>query len=180
MKRTFICTLLACFALTTSAQIKFEETFQIQGTQSELFTASRQFVTKFAANPNYVNQNDDREGGIIQLKMKAIGRIDYSVMGMAIPCEYYYNYLVTIRVKDGKARCTVSDIVYDRMDYNGNGNSMPPIHPFLGDENCPPKSQTKFKPAKVCEMMREIMNELQEIPKVYKQFMNLYKTDDDF
>jgi len=176
--RKLLLLIAVCLVLPLSAQDSFifEKTAEINKTQSQLYSDTKRFIADHWKSSKAVIENDDKDGGVIQLKGNEIYK--YNV-GMGLSCEYIYDYTVRFRQKNNKYRIEIYDIVCTKANQVGLGNSreVPLIQPFVGE---PEKTQSAGKglnKKKAKEMMDELRSKMNLIISEYAKFISM---EDDF
>ena len=170
--------LLLFFAMLPFAlYAQIEETKEVQMSKDELFTKTKMFIADKCNNPKQSIQNEDKEGGIIQVKTEK--EVSFNV-GMGLKCVYNYEYLTKFRFKDNKYKIEIYDIRCLSAKQTGLGteNKIPLIPYFTGDNAPDTKSMGKgISKKKAIEMMQDLNNEFSEIMNQYNKYIS---TNDDF
>lgn len=165
-------TIILLFPLLIKAQVaNIEETKEIEMTQSELFSKTKMFISDRWINPKKSIQNEDKEGGIIQVKTQEEIAIN---VGMGLKCIYIYEFLTKFRFKDNKYRIEIYDIDCTSAVQSGLGTTHDiPLIPYFTGDNVP---QTKkmgkgISEKKAKEMMNELNDKFKEIITSYNKYI---------
>ncbi len=173
--RRILLLLFAMLPFALYAQI--EETKEVQMSKDELFTKTKMFITDKWNNPKWSIQNEDKDGGIIQVKTEK----EFSInVGMGLKCVYNYEYLTKFRFKDNKYKVEFYDIRCLSAKQIGLGTEHDiPLIPYFTGENAPDtKSLGKgISKKKAIVMMQDLDKEFSEIMNQYNKYIN---TNDDF
>lgn len=167
------------FSILSSAQNEpLEVTKEISLSKDDLFSKTKMFISDKWNNPNSSIQNEDKVGGIVQVKTEK----EFSInVGMGLKCVYNYEYLTKFRVKDGKYKIEIYNIKCVSANQVGLGKEYKiPLIPYFTGNNTPEKLKSAGKgisKKKAIEMMQELNDEFSDIFNQYNQYVN---EKDDF
>ena len=162
-----------------SQEFKFEKIINVDGSQAELYSASKTFVADFWNSAKTVTQNADDISYTIQVK--ALKTMEVKV-GMGMYCNYDYVYTVKMQTKENRCRIQIYDVICNNAFQNGLGGklSIPEIQPFMGDDT---EQKTKrmgkgLSKKKSIEMMSELKSYFEGLISSYEKSLN--SNDDEW
>ena len=177
MKNILIMFLLLTPSFLFGQDFKFEETKEINMSKDALFSKTKMFISDKWNAPKLAIQNEDKDGGIIQVKSEK----DFNIsVGMGIKCEYIYEYSVKFRMKENKYRIEIYDVKCTHAAQVGLGSETDiiMIQPFEGDNAPDTKKMGKgISKKKAIEMMNELKAEFYLIFSSYNKYLG---EEDDF
>ena len=106
---------------------KWESIDTINKTKDEIYTLSKVFISSMFNEPDRVIKVDDKESGIIIIKGKL------TIMGIAgwfiTGGDYYYNFTLSLYIKDNKYKIIIEDVNYDKtiLSYKIYNNKIQPF-----------------------------------------------------
>lgn len=155
-----------------------EDVQEVVSSKDELFSKTKMFISDKWNNPKRSVINEDKDGGIIQVKTTK----EFSInVGMGLKCVYEYEYLTKFRFKDNKYKVEIYDIKCLSAAQEGLGKKydVPMIPYFIGKDAPETKKMGRgISEKKAIEMMDELRQEFQTIIKLYNK--NITQKEDDF
>lgn len=178
MKNIFLL-LISIFPILLNAQnSKLEDIQEVTMNKNELFSKTKMFISDKWQNPKHSIQNEDKDGGVVQVKTEK----EFSInVGMGLKCVYKYEYLTKFRLKDNKYKIEIYDINCTSASQVGLGNEYKiPLIPYFEGDNVPDtkKAGKGISKKKAIALMDELRDEFSAIFKEYNQYLK--EDNDDF
>lgn len=144
-----ICGSLIFAASFGQANFIWEKTDSIPMTKSQLYSATKMYIAEVWKSAKDVIQNDDKETGVILIK------------GKSLQMQYIYDYSVTFRMKDGKYKVTVDNVICSSVHVVSQYQATRLIEP--SDKIPYPYKTGGLSRKRVGEIMQSLKAELQAI-----------------
>jgi len=180
MKKVLLPIIFMIMCVSSFAQnFEFSKTDSIPMKKDEIYSKTKMFITDTWKSSKAVIENDDKEGGIIQLKgiYKTKG-----VFTLAGNYYYIYGYTVRIRMKDNKYKVEIYDVICKDVACTASGRTGILIQPFEGDGK-DVKTSNFFggiSKKKAIEMMAELKGDLNSIIIAYSDCISKQTKTDNF
>lgn len=157
--------------------------------KSTLFNDSKMFIAKNFKSSDIVNMSEDKDLGIIYIKvknMKNMGKDLARAIDMPV-YDFVYTYNLTIKVKDNKYKITIDDVKCEsstqhKLVSNSTDINLetPKIDPFDDINSAPDWLKTGHSKKKVTNMMLSLKGELQSVINNYSSYISTSISKDDF
>ena len=177
--RTLLAAIAVIVPMLVSAQdVGIESSLDVDKTKSELFAITKSFIADSWSNSKEAITSENEELGYIQVSA------DYNAnvkVGMGLGCVYEYDYKVRFRVKDGKCKVEIYDIVCMSASQIGLGNSYSvPLIPYFEGDDVPKKLKTMgrgLSKKQAIKMMDELRGDMQNIIQSYFKYIKDFTSD---
>lgn len=147
---------------------KWEKMDSVSKTKAQIYTDTKMFISEAWKSAKNVIQNDDKDGGVILVK----GISSPKVNVMLSTLEYFYEYTVSFKMKDGKYKVTIDNVYCESMSDGRKMNSCVLIQPFDGGEdNCTAPVWGGIPKKKSVEVVNALRSELQSIIDSYEKYI---------
>ena len=169
----------SCLGLYAQGSFEFSKTDSSSLSKADIYTKTKMFISDTWKSSKSVIENDDKEGGVIQIKSFIIKEFKMDAFGTG---HYYkYVYSVKFRIKDNKFNIKIYDlrcVEAKNAKYVGDTDA-PLIQPFDGE----PIEKTSnlwggISKSKAIDMMSYLKNNMNYIIQEYSKYM--LKKDDSF
>ena len=171
MKKILLILTLSFLSIFCFAQSKFEisKVDSISKTKSELYSATKMFISEYWKSAQDVIQNDDKESGLILIKGSSI---KYSSF-LLNQHRFIFSYTVKFLMKDNKYKVEITNVYNTSHTCVGNSwGTVDPCDNFTGNKYLPAKKGN--------EMFLDLYNDLQGIVNDYNKYLQSSKNSNDF
>ena len=170
---------ISCSNIFSQASFEFSKSDSVNMSKEQIYTKSKMFITDTWKSTKSVLQNDDKDGGVIQLK----GRYETNgVFTLSGNYFYYYDYTVRIRVKENKYKIEIYDIFCSDVKCTASSRTGILIQPFDGNGDDVKTSNFSggISKKKAVEMMVELRAYFNSIVTSYSEYISKSTKVDDF
>ena len=175
MKKLLLILTLSFLSIFCFAQSKFEisKVDSISKTKSELYSATKMFISEYWKSAQNVIQNDDKESGLILIKGTT-----KQIVGKGISVRtFWYEYTVKFMIKDNKYKIVIDNIQYRSGPSADYDIKQLPFSVNLKDDNYPGVWKAGLYEKDWNDLMNQVKVEMSSIADNYNKYLQSSKND---